>query len=142
MAQANYGDTVKVHYTGTLVDGTIFDSSVDQEPLEFKIGDGRLIQGFEQAVAGMTPGETRSFTIPPDAAYGPHDADLVRVVDKKDLPVDLELEAGRQLQSVQSDGRKITVTISEVSESSVTLDANHPLAGQNLVFDIKLLEIV
>lgn len=142
MAQATHGDTVRVHYTGKLVDGTIFDSSIDREPLKFKIGDGRLIRGFEQAVVGMTPGESKSITIQPDDAYGQHNGDLVWVVDKHDLPADLEPEVGQQLQSIQSDGRKITVTISEVSESSVTIDANHPLAGQDLMFEIKLLEII
>lgn len=142
MAQAISGDTVKVHYTGKLVDGTVFDSSIDREPIQFEIGLGRLIPGFEKGVVGMQPGETKSIYIPTDEAYGQHDEDLVWEVDRNKLPDELEPEVGQQLQSVQGDGVKITVTIMDVSEASVTLDANHPLAGEDLVFDVELIEIV
>ncbi len=142
MAQAKQGDTVRVHYTGKLVDGTVFDSSIDREPLEFKIGEGRLIPAFEKAVVGMKPGESISTNIPADEAYGQHSEELVWEVEKDRLPEDLEPEVGQHLQSVQRDGRVITFLVTEVSESSVTLDANHPLAGKDLVFDIELIEIV
>ncbi|MFQ5863858.1 MAG: peptidylprolyl isomerase [bacterium] len=142
MAQAKNGDTVRVHYTGKLVDGTVFDSSVDREPLEFKIGAGQLIPGFEQAVVGMKPGESISTNIAAYDAYGQHDEDLVWVVETSELPDDLEPEVGQHLESIQRDGRRITLLITEVSESTVTLDANHPLAGKDLVFDIELIEIL
>ncbi len=141
MAQAKTGDTVKVHYTGKLVNGTVFDSSENREPLEFTIGAGQLIPGFEQAVIGMAPGETNTVTIPADEAYGQYDSNLLQEVEKAQLPEDLDPQVGQQLEAVQGD-RRIIVTISAVSDESVTVDANHPLAGEDLVFDIRLLEIL
>ncbi len=142
MAQAKSGDSVRVHYTGKLADGTVFDSSRDREPLEFTIGDGNIISGFEQAVVGMTPGQSLSATIPASEAYGERDDTLVWEVGKDKFPPDLELEVGQQLQSIQDDGQVIRVFVAAISEGSVTLDANHPLAGQDLQFDIELVEIL
>jgi len=142
MVQAKGGDTVKVHYTGKLDDGTIFDSSKDRDPLQFIIGEGRVIPGFEQAVVGMNPGESKTATVAANEAYGPHLKEMVVVVDRKEIPEHLEPKVGQQLEIRQEDDRTIVVTVSDVSESSVTLDANHPLAGKDLTFDIQLIEIV
>ncbi|MCW3135256.1 MAG: peptidylprolyl isomerase [Methanophagales archaeon] len=142
MAQAKPGDTVKVHYTGKLEDGTVFDTSTDRDPLQFTIGERKIIPGFEQAVVGMNPGESKTIKVPMDEAYGPHREEMVMVVDRNQLPVDLIPEVGQQLQSRQPDGQTMVVTVIGVSESSVTVDANHPLAGKDLTFDILLVEIV
>jgi peptidylprolyl isomerase len=141
MAQAKYGDTVMVHYEGKLSDGTVFDASVGGDPLEFTIGEGQIIQGFEQAVVGMNIGESKTTTIPSDQAYGPHQSELVVNVDRTQLPPDLQIEIGQQLQIQQAPGQFIPVTVTDVSDQKVTLDANHPLAGKDLVFDIQLMEI-
>jgi len=141
MTQAKDGDRVKVHYTGKLEDGTVFDSSVDREPLEFTLGQGEVIPGFEEAVVGMEPEESRSATLPPDKAYGPHNPEMVVTVNKEQFPENLNPEVGQQLQMRQAEGRTIVVAVTDVSESSVTLDANHPLAGKELTFDIQLVEI-
>lgn len=142
MAQAKHGDTVKVHYTGKLEDGTVFDTSIDRDPLQFTIGKGQMIPGFEQAVLGMNPGESKTIRIPTDEAYGTRREEMVMVVDRNQLPADLNPEVGQQLQNRQPDGQTIVVTVTEVSESSVTVDANHPLAGKDLTFDIQLVEVV
>ncbi|RMF56605.1 MAG: peptidylprolyl isomerase [Calditrichaeota bacterium] len=142
MGQAKTGDTVKVHYTGKLVDGTIFDSSENRAPLEFTIGDGQLIPGFEQAVIGMQPGETVTVTIAADDAYGQYNPVLVQEIGRDMLPEDLEPQVGQQLEATQGDGGRLIVTITEVSDDTITIDANHPLAGKDLVFDIQLVEIV
>ncbi|MDJ0618343.1 MAG: peptidylprolyl isomerase [Calothrix sp. MO_192.B10] len=141
MVQAKAGDSVKVHYTGKLNDGTVFDSSVDREPLEFAIGEGQVIAGFEAAMVGMGIGESKTVTIPSDKAYGPHRQELVMVVEKEQIPTDVSLDVGQLLQVSQSNGEVIPVVVTDVSESQVTLDANHPLAGQELTFDIQLVEI-
>ncbi len=142
MAQAKNGDTVKVHYTGKLNDGTVFDTSTDRDPLQFTIGQGQVIPGFEQAVVGMNSGESKTTKVSADKAYGPHRKEMVLVIERSQLPVDLKPKVGQQLQSRQADGRTIRVMVTDVSESSVTLDANHPLAGKDLTFDIQLVEIV
>ncbi len=142
MTQAKEGDTVKVHYTGKLNDGTVFDSSDERSPIEFTIGEGQVIPGFEEAVVGMEPGESKTTTVPAEKAYGPHQNDMLFEVEREQFPQDVQPEAGQQLQIRQPDGRAFFVTVSNVSESSVTLDANHPLAGKELVFDIRLEEIV
>jgi len=142
MAGAKNGDTVKVHYTGKLEDGTVFDTSVERDPLQFTIGQGQVIPGFEQAVVGMNPGESKTSKIPADKAYGPHRKEMILVVDRNQIPVELKPKVGQQLQSRQAEGRTIRVTVTDVSESSVTLDANHPLAGKDLTFDIQLVEVV
>jgi peptidylprolyl isomerase len=141
IAQAKQGDTVKVHYTGRLDDGTVFDTSSDRDPLEFTIGTGAIIPGFEQAVIGMAPGESKTETIPTDQAYGPYVEEMVLTVDRQQMPMEVEPEIGQQLQLQHPTGEVIPVVITEVSPSTVTLDANHPLAGESLIFDIKLVEI-
>ena len=142
MAQAKHGDTVKVHYTGKLEDGTVFDTSINRDPLQFTIGEGQIIPGFEQAVVGMNPGESKTTKVPADKAYGSHHKEEVLVVDRNQFPVDLKPEVGQKLQIRRTDGQTSVVTVTDVSESSVTLDANHPLAGKDLTFDIQLIEIV
>jgi len=149
MAQAKTGDKVTVHYTGRLEGGEVFDSSECREddcgcesgPLVFTIGEGNVIPGFEQAIIGMSPGDTRTVVIPVDQAYGERIDDMVAVVDRKEIPPDLILEAGNQLEVTQQDGSAFPVIITEVTETSVTLDANHPLAGKELTFDLRLVEI-
>ncbi len=142
MAQVKHGTTVKVHYTGKLEDGTIFDTSAKRDPLQFKIGEGQVISGFEQAVVGMNPSESITVKVPADKAYGPHREEMVLVVDQNQIPKNLKLELGLQLQIPQKDGQKAIVAVTNISESSVTLDANHPLAGKDLTFDIQLIEIL
>jgi peptidylprolyl isomerase len=142
MAGAKYGDTVRVHYTGKLDDGTVFDSSTGRNPLQFTLGEGRIIPGFEKAVVGMNPGESKTVKVPADQAYGPYRKEMVVVVDRDQIPADLKPKVGQELQIRQADGQIIKVTVTDVSISSVTLDANHPLAGKDLTFDIQLLEIV
>ncbi len=141
MAEAKAGDTVKVHYTGKLTDGTEFDSSKNQEPLEFKVGAGEVIPGFEQAVVGMNQGETKTATIPADDAYGQYDDELLLEVDRDQFPANITPEVGQRLQLRQSDGEVFTAIVTEVADETVTLDANHPLAGQDLTFEISLVEI-
>jgi peptidylprolyl isomerase len=141
MAEAKPGDTVKVHYTGKLTDGTVFDSSLNEEPLEFTIGEGQVIPGFEEAVVGMNPGQTKVTKIRPDKAYGSYRDDMVLVVERDRLPEEIHPEVGQQLEMRNPDGTGFVLTVKEVGESNVTLDANHPLAGQDLRFDIQLLEI-
>jgi len=142
MAQAKNGDTVKVHYTGRLKDGQVFDTSVNRDPFEFTIGDEQVISGFEEAVVGMNPGESKTAQIPADEAYGPHNDEMVMEVERNQLPEDLEPEVGDRLKIRQSDGETFVVTVTDISVSNLTLDANHPLAGQDLIFDIQLVEIV
>ena len=142
MAQAQSGDHVRVHYTGRLADGTIFDTSMEREPLEFTLGGGELIPGFEQAVLGMTAGESKTVTILTDQAYGPHHAERVIDVERHHLPPDLQPELGQRLQMTRPDGTTVTVVVTMITETQVTLDANHPLAGQDLIFDIMLVEIL
>lgn len=141
MAVAKKGDTVKVHYTGTLDDGTTFDTSTNRDPLQFTIGSGQVIPGFEQAVIGMNAGESKTVNIPSDEAYGQYYAELVMAVDKNQLPDDLNPEVGQQLEVRRTDGKTIIVTVTEISASQVTLDANHPLAGKDLTFNILLVNI-
>ncbi len=142
MVQAKEGDTVKVHYTGKLDDGTVFDTSDERAPLEFTIGSGQIISGFEKAVVGMEPGEIKTTTIPPEEAYGPRRDDMTLTVEREQFPEEIEPEPGQQLQVQQPDGKAAIVTVSEVSGSTVTLDANHPLAGRPLTFDIRLVDVV
>jgi peptidylprolyl isomerase len=142
MAQPKQGDTVSVHYTGKLDDGTVFDSSVNREPLQFTVGDGHIIPGFEDAVVGMNPGDSKTVKIPSNEAYGPHVDEMVVVVDRSQFPEDLDPEIGEQLEMYRPDGQTMIVTVTDVTNSTVTLDANHPLAGKDLTFDIELVGIV
>jgi len=141
MAQAKHGDTVKVHYTGKLHDGSVFDTSNNRDPLQFTIGDGQLIPGFEQTVIGMNTGESRIINIEAEDAYGLHHKEMVGVVDRDQFPLDLEVKVGQQFKTHNEDGRTIIVTVTDVSESDVTLDGNHPLAGKDLTFDIQLVAV-
>jgi len=142
MASAKGGDTVKVHYTGKFEDGAVFDSSNGKDPMQFKIGDGKLLAGFEQTVVGMKAGESRSTTLTPDEAYGQHNEQMVQEVDPKQMATDVKLEVGQHLEIRQKGGQTRMVTITALSDSTMTLDANHPLAGKTLVFDIELVEIL
>ena len=141
-AQAGNGDTVQVNYTGKLADGTVFDSSIGREPLEFTLGAGQVIPGFEEAVFGMKVGEKKTVTIPVDEAYGPYRDELVAEVSREKLPADLTPEVGQQLAVKRSDGATGIVTIISVSDNTVTIDANHPLAGKDLTFEIELVKIL
>lgn len=140
MARAKQGDTVTVQYVGKLPDGTVFDTSYERGPLQFTIGQGQIIPGFEQAVIGMEVGENKNITLEPDQAYGPHMAEMVLEVERERFPEDIQPEVGQLLQ-VQQAGQVIPVTVTEVTEQVITLDANHPLAGKSLVFDIELVEL-
>jgi peptidylprolyl isomerase len=142
MAEAKQGDKVKVHYKGSLADGTVFDSSEGRDPLEFVVGQHQVIPGFEDAVEGMNVGDSTETTIPADQAYGQRREDLVLTVPKAQMPEGLEPQVGMQLQLRQPDGRPAIARITEVTEDAVTLDVNHPLAGQDLTFSIDLVEIV
>ena len=134
-------DTVTVHYTGTLNDGTVFDSSKGSEPLRFTLGANQVIPGFDEAVVGMTPGDTKVVHIPVDQAYGPRREDMILEVAPQEFPPDVEPRVGDRLQIRQSDGASFQVTVSDVQEDAVTLDGNHPLAGEDLNFEIELLAI-
>jgi peptidylprolyl isomerase len=139
---AKDGDVVRVHYTGTLEDGTVFDTSLEREPLEFTLGGGQMIPGFEQAVIGMEVGESKTVTIPPEEAYGPRHDELIMVMGRERLPEGSDPKVGQQLQMMKEDGEIITVIIVEVSETTITIDANPPLAGKDLTFEIELVEIL
>jgi peptidylprolyl isomerase len=141
MSKARKGDTVKVHYTGKLDDGTVFDSSENREPLEFKIGEGQVIAGFDEAVVGMDKGESKTVRITAENAYGPHRQEMVVEVDRDRLPADREPKKGDLWQIHRDNDEPIVVLIADVDDSKVTLDANHPLAGKDLIFDIRVEEI-
>jgi FKBP-type peptidyl-prolyl cis-trans isomerase 2 len=141
MAQAKKNDTVKVHYTGKLTSGEVFDSSADREPLEFTVGAGQMIQGFDSAVEGMELNEKKTVTIPSAEAYGDRNDQLLHKVEKSNLPEDLKPEVGQTLVAGGPEGQQTRVTVVEVTDNDITIDANHPLAGQDLVFDIELVHI-
>lgn len=141
MAKAKEGDTVRVHYTGKLKDGTVFDTSEDREPLSFTIGEQRVIPGFEKAVVGMEPGDTKTEELPSEQAYGEHREDMVMELERGQLPESVEPKVGQQLQLRMQNGQEVPVVITELNEESVTIDANHPLAGKDLVFEIELVDI-
>ena len=142
MTQAKQGDGVKVHYTGKLKDGTVFDSSEGRAPLEFTIGGGKVIQGFEEAVIGMSQGESKEVTIPAEKAYGPRNEEMVMDFASDQFPSHIVPELNQQIQIGSPDGQMLVVTVVEISENSVKLDANPPLAGKDLIFTIELVEIV
>ncbi len=141
MAQAQQGDHVHVHYTGRLEDDTVFDESDEDTPLAFTLGENQVIPGFERAVLGMEPGDEKTTEIAPDDAYGDHREDMVMELGRAELPDDLEPQIGQQLKLRLQDGRTVPVLIREISDESVTIDANHPLAGRTLVFEIELVDI-
>ncbi|MEA3312794.1 MAG: peptidylprolyl isomerase [Caldisericota bacterium] len=142
MSQAKNGDTVKVQYTGKFVDGTTFDTSVNKAPLQFSIGKGMVIPGFEKAVIGMSIGESKSIKIPASEAYGLYRKELVIEIKKDNIPENLNPAIDQQLELIGSNGQKFIGRVTNVSELTVTLDANHFLAGKDLFFDIQLVEIV
>ena len=142
MSEVKSGDTVRIHYTGTLADGSQFDSSSGRDPLEFTIGAGSVIPGFEQAIIGMAVGDSKSVTIACADAYGPHDAELIREVEREAIPDSIELAVGLQLQAQGPDNNQLVLTVVEFDEETVRLDANHPLAGKDLTFALELVEIV
>jgi FKBP-type peptidyl-prolyl cis-trans isomerase 2 len=142
MSKVKVSAKVKVHYTGKLLDGQIFDSSLEREPLEFEVGQGQMIKGFEAAVLGMEKGDKKEVTLAPEEAYGEHRPEMTQEVKKTDLPEDLKPEVGMTLMSSTPDGQQFKVNVAEVREDSILIDANHPLAGKSLVFDIEVVEIV
>lgn len=143
MEKAKVGDTVQVHYTGTLEDGTPFDSSSGRGPVEFTIGAGTILPAFEEATVGMEQGEKKTVTIPAAEAYGGRHDELIQEVDRGLLPAHLEPEIGMRLEATAGpDSQPLTFTVTDISEATVTLDANHPLAGEDLTFDIELVAIV
>ncbi|NML23156.1 peptidylprolyl isomerase [Pseudoflavitalea sp. G-6-1-2] len=141
MQQAKNGDTVKVHYHGRLTDGTTFDSSEGREPLEFQLGSGSVIAGFDQGIEGMGLGEKKTINIPVEQAYGPKDQGMIVEFPIANFPPDMKPEIGMNLNMTNGAGQMIPVVITAVSAETVTLDANHPLAGQDLIFDIELVAI-
>jgi FKBP-type peptidyl-prolyl cis-trans isomerase SlpA len=141
MTKVKDGSTVKVHYTGKLTDGTVFDSSEGREPLAFTIGAGMMIPGFEQGVLGMELNEEKTVSIKPEDAYGEVREDMVAEVPKAQLPPDMEVEKGMDLMSQTPDGQQMVVKVVDVKDDSIVVDANHALAGKELVFDIKVVEV-
>ncbi len=141
MTQAQQGNTVRVHYTGRLDDGSVFDSSEGGEPLEFTIGQGQMIPGFEQGVVGMELGESRTVIIAANQAYGVYQPQGVIEVDRSEIPPTIQLEVGLQLQATGPDGRPAQLTVIELSEDKVKMDGNHPLAGKDLTFEIEVIGI-
>ena len=141
MTAAKTGDSVKIHYTGTLDDGTVFDSSKGREPLEFTLGEGRVIPGFEAGVLGMETGATKTIHIPAAEAYGLYQDDMKLQVGRDEFPKDMPPQIGQQLQMQNPSGQAFTVVVAAVTDTAVVLDANHPLAGKDLNFDLELVEI-
>ena len=142
MAQAKSGDTVRINYTGRLDDGTVFKTSCGYKPLEFRIGKSTLIPAFQETVVGMKPGKSRTVKIVAGEAYGPRREQMVVAVDRNKFPENVKPYVGLELDICQQSGKVSLVKVIDVSECSVTLDANHPLAGKDLIFDIELVEIV
>jgi peptidylprolyl isomerase len=141
MTQVKSGDTVAIHYTGTLLDGSTFDSSDGREPLEFEVGSGQIIPGLDGALPGMAVGDKKVVKIGSEEAYGPVNPEMRQAVPREGIPADIPLEVGVQLQMQTPDGQAMPVMVVEVDEATVTLDANHPLAGKDLQFDIELVKI-
>lgn len=142
MSTASKGDTVRVEYVGKLGDGTVFDTSEGREPLEFTLGEGQVIPGFEQAIEGMEEGEKKTTEVPSEQAYGSPDPKLLVPVPNEQFPDDIKPEIGLRLQVTQPNGAVVPVTVAEVGDEAVTLDANHPLAGEDLRFDITLVKVL
>jgi len=141
MTQAKNGDTVRIHYTGRLNDGTVFDSSRDRDPLEFTLGEGQVIPGFEDAVLGMSEGQEKTAEISAEDAYGPRRDDLVMEMPKERLPDDLDPSVGERLQMRTANGQTVEVLVTEVDDAGIRIDANHPLAGKNLEFEIEMVDV-
>ena len=141
MALAKAGDTVRMHYSGSLADGTQFDSSAGREPLEFTLGSGQIIPGLDSAVTGMETGDKKQVVVEPSEAYGDRDPARVQAVPREQIPADIPVDPGTQLQMQTPDGQAIPVIVTQATDTEVTIDANHPLAGQQLTFDVELVEI-
>lgn len=141
MTQVKSGDTVRIHYTGTLTDGSTFDSSAGRDPLEFTVGSGQIIPGLDKAMPGMEVGEKKQVQVPADDAYGQPNPEAQQAVPRAEIPDHIPLDLGTQLQVQTPNGQAMQVTVVEVTDEQVTLDANHPLAGKDLTFDIELVEI-
>ncbi|MFD3191174.1 peptidylprolyl isomerase [Sedimentitalea sp. HM32M-2] len=141
MTQVKTGDTVRIHYTGTLLDGSTFDSSEGRDPLEFQVGSGQIIPGLDAALPGMAVGDKKTVNVPCDQAYGPIQPGMRQAVPRSNIPAEIPLEVGLQLQAQSSEGQTVPVTVVEISDDEVTLDGNHPLAGQDLTFAIELVSI-
>lgn len=142
MAQASSGDTVKIHYSGKLKDGTVFDSSEGRGPLEFTIGDRKIIPAVEDSVVGLAAGDTTMVEVAAADAYGPHRPEAIQTVERSMIPQDVDVSVGSQLQATGPNGETLVLTVVETDDSTVTLDGNHPLAGEDLTFEIELVEIV
>ncbi len=142
MSEAKSGDTVRLHYTGTLTDGSKFDSSEGRDPLEFTLGGGQVIPGLEREIFGMKVGDKKTVTAVADEAYGQPNPAALQDVPRDTIPPEIELAVGGQLQVSTQDGQQMTVTITAITDEVVTMDANHPLAGQDLIFDVELVEIL
>ncbi len=142
MTQAKTGDTVKAHFEGSLEDGSIFGSTMDEEPFEFTIGQKHMLPGFENAVIGMQKGDTKTITLPPEEAYGPHKKERVQVMDRSGFPKEINLEIGKRLRVRTQDGKYAMVTIKDFTEDSIVIDENDPLAGKTLTFKIELVDIL
>ncbi|MDP2497602.1 MAG: peptidylprolyl isomerase [Candidatus Palauibacterales bacterium] len=141
MAEAEQGDTVTVHYTGTLEDGTVFDTSEERDPISFEIGADEVIPGFEDAVLGLEPGDTASTTLPPEEAYGPRSDERILPVPRSELPEDMDPDVGDELEVQLENGQRAPARVAETDESTVTLDLNHPLAGRELTFEVELVDV-
>ncbi|OAD40690.1 FKBP-type peptidyl-prolyl cis-trans isomerase [Polaribacter atrinae] len=142
MSQVKENNTVKVHYTGKLTDGQIFDTSEGKEPIEFTLGEGKLIPGFEKGLIDMKVSEKKTITIAKEEAYGEVNEQLIQEVNKSDLPQDMEPQVGMGLVSKSPDGREMNLMVVEVKDESIVIDGNHPLAGKDLVFDLEVVEII
>ena len=141
MSEVKSGDTVRIHYTGTLTDGTVFDSSEGRDPLEFTVGSGQVIKGMDAGLEGMTAGEKKTLNIACEEAYGPINPAARQSIPREGIPADIPLEPGTPLQRRSPDGQVLPVTVVEADEATVTLDANHFLAGKDLVFEIELVSV-
>lgn len=142
MTQAQRGDTVKIHFTGKLPSGEVFDSSFDREPAHFTLGEQTVVPGVEEAIVGMEEGETKTVVLPPDKAYGESRSELVVDVERQNFPEGVDPEVGQRLRFLKADGREIVATVKSVSDSTVVVDANHPLSGEAITFDIELVQIL
>ena len=142
MAKAKLGDTVKVHVTGKLEGGKVFESTAKKDPLEFTIGEGKFLRGFESAIVGMSPGEKKTVKVSPDHGFGPYSKGLAMKVDRKIIPPSIKPYVGMQLKMSRGKSEKTKVWVTDVSDSSITVDANHPLAGRSLIFDIEFLDFI
>ena len=141
MTTANKGDTVQIHYTGTLSDGSVFDSSEGRDPLSFEVGSGMIIPGLDVAIPGMAVGDKKTVAIPADQAYGPEHPEARQAIPRSDLPSDIPQEVGTRLQMQNPEGQVVAVVIAEVTETDIIIDANHPLAGKDLTFAFEIISI-